>query len=83
MKFEEILPALREGKKIRRKFYSPVCYICFDGKVITGFLPDSTIFKIMADETMLMQMELLVRALQNNLIADDWEINQEIKIDGE
>lgn len=74
MKFEEILPALREGKKIRRQFYSPACYICFDGEVIKGFLPDSTTFKVMVDETMLMQMELLIRALQNDLLANDWEV---------
>lgn len=74
MKFEEILSALREGKKIRRKFYSPACYICFDDGAVKGFLPDSTIFKVMADETMLLQMELLVRALQNDLLADDWEV---------
>ena len=63
MKFEEILSALRDGKKIRRKFYSPGFYICYEYEVIKGFLPDSTTFKVMADETMLMQMELLIKAL--------------------
>ena len=74
MKFEEILPALREGKKIRRNFYSPACYICFDDGVVKGFLPDSTTFKVMTDETMLMQMELLLKAMRNDLFADDWEV---------
>ena len=74
MKFDEVLHALREGKKIRRKIYSPSCYICFDGKVVKGFLPDSTAFKIMADEVMLMQMELLIKAMRNDLCADDWEV---------
>ena len=77
MRFEEVLSALREGKKIRRKFYSPSCYICFEDGVVKGFLPDSTIFKVMADEIMLMQMELLLKAMRNDLFVDDWEIIKE------
>ena len=43
-------------------------------EVVKGFLPDSTVFKVMADEVMLMQMELLIKAMRNDLCADDWEV---------
>ena len=79
MKFEEVLPALREGKKIRRKTYLPGYYICLEGKVIKGFLPDSICLKFTHDMIFSMQMEILARAMQHGLLADDWEIVEEKK----
>ena len=70
MKFEEILPALREGKKIRRKDYTPDYYIyldndCLDGESLKSFLPT---FSRIVDCFSLSSKDLL---------ADDWEIVEE------
>ncbi len=70
MKFEEILPALRKGKKIRRKDYTPDYYIyldndCLDGESLKSFLPT---FSRIVDCFSLSSKDLL---------ADDWEIVEE------
>ena len=74
MKFEEVLPALREGKKIRRKPYSPGYYICLEGKVIKGFLPDSISIRYTDEQILSMQMAILTEAMRYGLLKDDWEI---------
>ena len=74
MKLEEVLPALREGKKVRRKTFLPGYYICLDGKFVKGFLPSSVRSKFTEDEIFSMQMEVSARLIRNGLLADDWEI---------
>ena len=74
MKFEDVLPALREGKKIRRKTFLPGYYICLDGKFVKGFLPDSLCSKFTEEEIFSRQMEVSARLIRNGLLADDWEI---------
>ena len=63
MKFEEVLPALREGKKIRRKAYPPDYYICLEGNVVKAFnrLTDG------------------IKLMSGDLKTDDWEIVKEKK----
>lgn len=60
MKFEEVLPALREGKKIRRSLWEDYHYI---QRKLT-FL-----FKIIVNENNMMYTLFL-----DDLEADDWEI---------
>ena len=38
MRFEEVLPALREGKKIRRKTFILGTYICLEDNVLKVFI---------------------------------------------
>ena len=79
MKFEEVLPALRKGKKIRRKCMPYGYYIRLEGKVIKGFLPDSIGIKYTHEHLLSMQMALLTEAMRFGLLADDWEIVKEKK----
>ena len=65
MKFEEGLPALRTGKKIRRKGNSPDYYICLEDNVLKAFIP---YFNRLTGEIKLMSRDLL---------ADDWEVVEE------
>lgn len=69
MKFEEVLPALREGKKIRRKdiFW----------KDYYGFLSiiEEEENKIVSDNVIDDTYEIT----EKDLIADDWEIVKEKK----
>ena len=65
MKFEEVLPAFREGKKIRRKFWSNEAYIR-KGKIF--------VFERVIDE----YNDVYVLTI-NDLWADDWEIVKEPK----
>lgn len=74
MKFEEILPALREGKKIRRKTFLPGYYLCLDGKFVKGFLPNYAHYKFTEDDIFWIQMEVSARLIRNGLLKDDWEI---------
>ena len=74
MKFEEVLPALREGKKIRRKTFLPGYYICLDGKFVKGFLPNFVHSKFTEEEIFSIQMEVSARLVRNGLLADDWEV---------
>ena len=68
MKLEEVLPALREGKKIRRKdivwgnFYG-VLFISETGDKIFSDNVDNCDYKI----------------LKEDLLAEDWEIVKELK----
>lgn len=63
MKFEEVLPALRDGKKIRRKAYPLDYYICLEGNVVKAFNRLTGEIKLMSGD----------------LKADDWEIVKEPK----
>ena len=67
MKFEEILPALKNGKKIRRKAYPLDYYICLKDNVLKAFI---SYFNRLIGEIKLMSKDLL---------ADDWEIVKEKK----
>lgn len=67
MKFEEVLPALRTGKKIRRKAYPPDYYICLEDNVLKAFI--SYLNKLTGE----------IKLMPKDLLADDWEIVKEIK----
>lgn len=67
MKFEEVLPALREGKKVRRKAYPSDYYIYLKDKELNAFI---SFFNRTVGEIKLMTRDLL---------ADDWEIVKEKK----
>ena len=67
MRFEEVLPALRAGKKIRRKAYPLDYYICLEDNVLKAFI---SYFNRLTGEIKLMSRDLL---------ADDWEIVKEKK----
>lgn len=67
MKFEEVLPALKNGKKIRRKAYPLDYYICLEDNVLKAFI---SYFNRLIGEIKLMSKDLL---------ADDWEIVKEKK----
>ena len=58
MKFEEVLTALREGKRIRRKAYPLDCYICLEGNVVKAFN----------------RLTGGIKLPSGDLKADDWEI---------
>ena len=63
MKFEEVLPALREGKRIRRNYFDEEKYIevrRFDGFICDNYDIDYTF-------------------CLDDLLADDWEIVKEKK----
>ena len=63
MKFEEILPALREGKRVRRNYFDEGKYIevrRFDGFICDNYDIDYTF-------------------CLDDLCADDWEIIKETK----
>ena len=67
MKFEEVLPALREGKKIRRKAYPPDYYICLEDKVLKAFISYYN------------RLTGGIKLISRDLLADDWEIIEEKK----
>ena len=67
MKFEEVLPALREGKKVRRKDYPSDYYICLKDKVLKAFI---SYFNGFVGE---------IKLITRDLLADDWEIIKESK----
>lgn len=67
MKFEEVLPALREGKKIRRKDSSWINYYeCIYVNRVGNVIPNRAYFDDYILET-------------KDLDADDWEIVEEKK----
>lgn len=66
MKFEEILPALREGKKIRRK---DIVWQNYYGFLLTS----ETENKIFSDNVDNCDYKIT----KDDLNADDWEIYQE------
>ena len=67
MRFEEVLPALRTGKKIRRKAYPPDNYICLEDNVLKAFI--SYLNKLTGE----------IKLMPKDLLADDWEIVKETK----
>lgn len=67
MRFEEVLPALREGKKIRRKAYPPDYYICLEDNVLKVFI------------SYLNRRSGGITIMTRDLLTDDWEIVKEIK----
>lgn len=64
MKFEEVLPALREGKKIKRKYWGEN-YIKRDFRFLVG--------QIIGQDSVIYALTIL------ELEADDWEIIKEPK----
>lgn len=67
MKFEEILPALREGKKIRRKSWvDKRCYSFEGGNFIYYSNEPEIYFKQFMEEDI--------------LLADDWEVVKKVKL---
>lgn len=68
MKFEEILPALREGKKIRRKVCPSDYCMCLKDGVLKAFISPSDGF--VGDINAIGIYDLLV---------DDWEVVKEKK----
>lgn len=67
MKFEEVLPALKNGKKIRRKAYPLNCYICLEGNMLKGFISYSN------------RLVGGIKFMSKDLSADDWEIVKETR----
>lgn len=65
MKFENVLSVLKEGKKIRRKFWGKRHYIEKDARFVVGKLID--------------QDSLIYTLTIMDLEADDWEIVKEPK----
>ena len=62
MKFEEILPALREGKKIRRKSWQEGEYLKIDGEYLER------------KDRALLERRLFIDFSLTELLANDWEI---------
>lgn len=58
MRFDEVLPALRDGKKIRRKAYPLDYYICLEGNVVKAFN----------------RLRGEIKLPSGDLKADDWEV---------
>ena len=67
MRFEEVLPALRTGKKVRRKAYPLNCYICLEGNMLKGFISYSN------------RLTGGITLMPRDFLADDWEIIKEPK----
>ena len=62
MKFEEVLPALREGKKVRRKAYPTDYSICLKDGALKTFI--SYLNEFVGD----------IKLTTSDLLADDWEV---------
>lgn len=67
MKLEEVLPALKAGKKVRRKAYPPDNYICLEDNVLKAFI------------SYLNRLTGEIKLMTRDLLADDWEIVEETK----
>lgn len=67
MRFEEVLPALREGKKIRRKTFILGTYICLEDNVLKVFI------------SYLNRRSGGITLMTRDLLADDWEIVKETR----
>ena len=65
MKFEEVLPALREGKKVRRKSWREGEYLKIDGEYLER------------KDCALLERKLFTDFSLTELLANDWEICEE------
>jgi hypothetical protein len=62
MKFEEVLPSLREGKKIRRREWSSGCFVTIINGIVVEYNPNEDEYYSHID------------LFSDDILAGDWEV---------
>ena len=73
MKFEEVLPALREGKKAKRKAWEKGDYIKKDAREYVKKDARHVVEEIINQDSVIYSLTI------TDLEADDWEVSEETK----